>query len=59
METFVCTLAPESTLSPKEHAELRWVTKNDITSVDWLPADKEAATKLGMFWDMFFESEHL
>lgn len=59
METFVCTLAPESTASSKEHAELRWIAKNDITSVDWLPADKEAATKLGMFWDMFFESEHL
>ena len=59
MEVFVCTLTPQSTPSPKEHAELRWITKDDITSVDWLSADRKAATELGMFWDMFFESEHL
>lgn len=59
MEAFVCTLTPKSTPSPREHAELRWLTKDDITSVDWLLADRKAATKLGMFWDMFFESEHL
>lgn len=59
MEAFICTLTPKSTPSPREHAELRWITKDDITSVDWLLADRKAATKLGMFWDMFFESEHL
>lgn len=59
MEAFICTLTPKSTPSPREHAELRWITKDDITSVGWLPADRKAATKLGMFWDMSFESEHL
>ena len=59
MEVFVCTLTPQSTPSPREHTELRWITNDDITSVDWLPADRKAATELGMFWDMFFESEHL
>lgn len=59
MDLFVCTLAPGSVPKAREHAELRWVNKDQLTSIDWLPADHEAALKLGMFWDMFFEEEHL
>lgn len=59
MDVFVCTLAPASAPEPLEHAELAWVNKDQLTEVAWLDADKEAALKLGMFWDMFFEEEHL
>ncbi len=59
MDLFVCTLAPGAEPEAREHAELRWVNKDQLTSIDWLPADHEAALKLGMFWDMFFEEEHL
>ena len=59
MDLFVCTLAPGAEPQGREHAALEWVAKDDITSVAWLPADQEAALKIGMFWDMFFEEEHL
>lgn len=59
MDLFVCTLAPGSVPGAREHTELRWVNKDQLTEVAWLPADQEAALKLGMFWDMFFEEEHL
>ena len=59
MDVFVCTLAPGDKPEAREHAALRWINKDQLTDIDWLPADREAALKLGMFWDMFFEEEHL
>lgn len=59
MEAFVCTLAPGAEPTAREHAELRWINKDQLTEFEWLPADHEAALKLGMFWDMYFEEEHL
>ena len=59
MDVFVVTLAPSSTPEPREHSELKWINKDQLTEVDWLPADHEVALKLGMFWDMYFEEEHL
>ncbi len=34
-----CTLATGSTLHAREHAELRWVSKSDLLSLDWAAAD--------------------
>ncbi len=59
MDLFVCTLAPGAEPVAREHAELRWLSKNDLLSVEWLPADRDAALRLGLFWDQFFEEEHL
>ncbi len=59
MDLFVCTLAPGAEPVAREHAELRWLSKNDLLSVEWLPADHDAAMRLGLFWDQFFEEEHL
>ena len=59
MDVFVVTLAPGNTPETREHSELRWVNKDQLTEVDWLPADHEVALKLGMFWDMYFAEEHL
>ncbi len=59
MDLFVCTLAPGAAPVAREHAELRWLSKNDLLSVEWLPADHDAALRLGLFWDQFFEEEHL
>ena len=59
MDVFVCTLAPGAEPEAREHATLRWINKDQLTDIDWLPSDSEAALKLGMFWDMFFEEEHL
>lgn len=59
MDVFVVTLAPGNTPETREHSELRWVNKDQLTEVEWLPADHEVALKLGMFWDMYFAEEHL
>jgi 8-oxo-dGTP diphosphatase len=34
-----CTLAFGATLHAREHAELRWVSKSDLLSLDWAAAD--------------------
>jgi 8-oxo-dGTP diphosphatase len=34
-----CTLAVGATLHAREHAELRWVSKSDLLSLDWAAAD--------------------
>jgi 8-oxo-dGTP diphosphatase len=34
-----CTLAIGATLNAREHAELRWVSKSDLLSLDWAAAD--------------------
>lgn len=33
-------------LTLKEHEAARWLTKNELDSVDWLPADKEVVEKV-------------
>ena len=38
MACFLCTIA-EGEPVLKEHEAARWVTKEDLDSVDWLPAD--------------------
>ena len=59
MDVFMVTLAPGNAPETREHSELRWVNKDQLTEVEWLPADHEVALKLGMFWDMYFAEEHL
>ncbi len=34
-----CALAVGTTLHAREHAELRWVSKSDLLSLDWAAAD--------------------
>lgn len=59
MDLYVCTLAPGDEPVAHAHSELRWVDKDGLTDVAWLPADQVAAYKLGMFWDMYFAEQHL
>lgn len=59
MDVFICTLAPKQEPEAKVHAELKWVSKDELTEVAWLAADQIAAYKLGMFWDMYFSEQHL
>ena len=35
----------------KEHEAAKWLTKNDLDSVDWLPADQGLVEKIKMEWD--------
>ena len=38
MDCFVCTIAAGKPVL-KEHAAAKWLTKDNLYSVDWLPAD--------------------
>lgn len=45
MHCFLCTIK-SGNLVLKEHEAARWLTKEDLDSVDWLPADKGLIEKL-------------
>lgn len=36
---FVCSIAPDANPGAREHAELRWVAKNQLLELDWAAAD--------------------
>jgi 8-oxo-dGTP diphosphatase len=45
MHCYLCHIESGS-LILKEHEASRWLTKNELDSVDWLPADREVVEKL-------------
>ena len=49
MHCFICTLV-SGELELKEHQAAKWLTKETLDSVEWLPADVEVAEKVkGLF----------
>lgn len=49
MHCFVCTLV-SGELELKEHQAAKWLTKETLDSVEWLPADVEVSEKVkGLF----------
>lgn len=61
MDCFVCTLAPgsEPVAKPGEHKEIRWLGRDELLDVLWLPADQGLIQMLGLTWGQIMESEHL
>ena len=47
MDCFLCTII-EGDLVLKEHEAARWLTKDQLDSVDWLPADITLIDKIKM-----------
>ena len=45
MDCFICNIL-EGDLVLKEHAASQWLSKDELYSVDWLPADKEIIEKI-------------
>ena len=45
MHCYLCHIESGS-LILKEHEAARWLTKDELDSVDWLPADREVVEKL-------------
>jgi len=45
MQCFLCTIR-KGTIVLKEHESARWLTKETIYDVDWLPADVELIAKV-------------
>jgi 8-oxo-dGTP diphosphatase len=54
MDCYVCQLVPGQELRPAEHAELRWLSLDELTSVAWLPPDAELVQTLGHYWGQVF-----
>lgn len=48
MDCFLCTVK-SGNLVLKEHEAARWLTKDNLDSVEWLPADKDLIKKLKVF----------
>ena len=40
MDCFICSIK-EGSLTLKEHESAKWLTKDNLYSVDWLPADRD------------------
>ena len=45
MDCFICRIK-SGDLTLKEHEAAKWLTKENLDSVDWLPADREVVKKL-------------
>lgn len=45
MQCFLCTMEVGQ-LTLKEHTDARWLTKEELTTVDWLPADASLVGKV-------------
>lgn len=61
MDCFVCTLAEGATPAPDPavHSELRWVARDELEALEWLPADVALARTLAYYWDETFEDQLL
>lgn len=59
MDCFVAELARGQEPKLLEHEASRWLAQPDLLNVDWLPADKDLVTKVGVMWDQIFSPEHL
>ena len=59
MDCFVCELTKGESLTLSEHDEGRWVGRDELFGLEWLPADRKVARILGMFWDQIFAAQHL
>ena len=46
MQCYLCTLTEDSHVTLLEHEAAKWLTKETLYSVDWLPADIEAVDAL-------------
>ena len=59
MDCLVCPVDPLQEPTLTEHSEVKWLGRDELLDVEWLPADKLVITKLGTFWDQLFATEHL
>ena len=61
MECFVCNLAhgSEPHMHRAVHEELRWLTRDQLLDVSWLPADRGLVQALGTGWAEIFSANRL
>lgn len=46
MHCFLCHLESDSNLTLKEHEAAKWLSKSELSNVNWLPADKKIVESL-------------
>ncbi|WP_455136135.1 (deoxy)nucleoside triphosphate pyrophosphohydrolase [Thermophilibacter sp.] len=61
MEVFATGLASgaEPTCHEGVHDELRWLSREELLDVEWLPADEGLVRALAFFWDEVLEDQQL
>lgn len=61
MEVLVTSLAEGAEPEAREgvHTELRWLSRDDLLDVAWLPADEGLVRSLGFFWDEVLADQQL
>ena len=59
MSVFMGSLAQGQKPEMIEHEAMRWLTRDELLAVDWLPADIELVRELGIAWDQLFDEMHL
>lgn len=61
MDCYVCTLPEkaEPRIAEPVHDELRWLGRDELLDVEWLPADVELMRGLIYYWDEAFADQML
>ena len=61
MDCYVCSLPREQVPVASEgiHSEVRWLSRDELFDVDWLPADLAFMRKLSFYWDEAFSDQLL
>ena len=59
MEVFMGSLAPGQTPEMIVHEAMRWLERDELNNVEWLPADHDLVMQLGIAWDQLFDEMHL
>ena len=61
MDCYVCRLTADAEPVKREgvHDELRWVSREELLDLDWLPADVTLMRSLAYYWDEAFADQLL
>lgn len=61
MDVFATTLEPGAEPAAHEgvHTELRWLAREELLDVAWLPADEDLARTLAFYWDEVLADQQL
>ena len=59
MDVFCAPIASDAEPQMLDHEALRWLGRDELLSVDWLPADLEVVRSLGLAWSDVFDSMHM
>lgn len=59
MDVFCAPVPSDAEPQMLDHEALRWLGRDDLLSVDWLPADLEVVRSLGLAWNDVFDSMHM